>query len=88
MDILPEPILEKIFRYEHQLRYADVMRELVFHVINCVFKVQLSQAYNMKYRHPDGTLRPCIDIHSIYVSSSGLLHRIRNSRDSFYLNNL
>ena len=88
MDILPEPILDKIFRYEHQLRYADVMRELVFHVINCVFKVQLSQAYNMKFRHPDGTLVPSIYINRIPVSHFGLLHSIQHSRDSFYLNNL
>ena len=88
MDILPEPILDKIFRYEHQLRYADVMRELVFHVINCVFKVQLSQAYNMKFRHPDGPFVPSININRIQVSPFGLLHRIRNSRDSVYLNNL
>ena len=83
MDILPEPILDKIFRYEHQLRYADVMRELVFHDIMRVFKVQLSQAYNMKSRHLDGTLVPSISINSRHVSSFKLLHRIRNSRDSF-----
>ena len=85
--MLPEPILDNNFRYEHQLRYADVMREFVFHVINGVFKVQFNQAYNMKYCHPDGTLRPCIDINRIYVSSFGLLHRIRNSRDGRYLLN-
>ena len=84
MGILPEPILDKIFRYEHQLRYADVMRELVFHVINCVFKVQLSQAYNMKVRHPDGTLVPSININRIQVSPFGLLHRKRNSRDNCF----
>ena len=80
MDILPEPILDKIFRYEHQLRYADVMRELLMHRIKCVFNIQFSQAFSMKYRHPDGCLRPCITIDKIVVSASQLLNRIRGRK--------
>lgn len=87
MDMLPAPILDHIFRYEHQLRYADVLRELVFHVINCVFKIQIKQAYNMKFRHPDGTCVPSININRIHVPSFKLLHIIRNSRYRLYLNN-
>ena len=77
MNLLPESLQETIYVYEHQLRHWDVMRELLIHKINCVFNVQFDQVYTMKYRHPDGSLRPCINVERIEVSSSHLLHRIR-----------
>ena len=77
MNTLPEVLENTIYTYKHQLRYWDVMRELLEHKINCVFNVQFNQVYTMKYRHPDGSLRPCITIDRIEVSASQLLHGIR-----------
>ena len=77
MNLLPESVLDTIYVYEHQLRHCDVMRELLMHKINCVFNVQCDQAFRMKYRHPDGSLRRCINVDRIEVSPSHLLHRIR-----------
>ena len=77
MNFLPEPLQDTIYMYEHQLGFADVMRELLIHRIKCVFNIQFSQAFRMKYRHPDGSLRPCITIDRIEVSASQLLNRIR-----------
>ena len=77
---LPNDVLSVIYIYEHQLRYSDVMRELLLSKIQCVFNVQSSQAFRMKYRHPDGSLRPCITIDRIDVSASQLLNRIRKQK--------
>ena len=55
MNFLPEPLQDIIYTYEHQLRFADVMRDLLLNKINCVFNIQFSQAFRMKYRHPDGS---------------------------------
>ena len=67
MTKLPDEVMNIIYNYEHQLRHWDVMRELLMHKINCVFNVQFSQAFRMKYRHPDGSLRPCITVDRIGV---------------------
>ena len=80
MTKLPDDVINIIYTYEHQLRHWDVMREQLMHKINCVFNVQFSQAFRMKYRHPDGSLRPCITIDRIEVSSSQLLQRIRERK--------
>ena len=80
MTKLPDDVINIIYTYEHQLRHWDVMRELLMHKINCVFNVQFSQAFRMKYRHPDGSLRPCITVDRIEVSSSQLLQRIRERK--------
>ena len=80
MNLLPEPLQDTIYVYEHQLIHWDVMRELLMHKINCVFNVQFNQAYTMKYRHPDKSLRPCISVYRIEVSPSLLLQRIRKRK--------
>ena len=80
MNLLPESVLDTIYVYEHHLRHWDVMRELLIHKINCVFNVQFDQVYTMKYRHPDGSLRPCITIDRIEVSAYQLLYRIRERK--------
>ena len=85
MNFLPEPLQDIIYTYEHQLRFADVTRELLTHKIKCVFNVQFSQAFRMKYRHPDGSLRPCITIDRIEVSASQLLNRIRKSKKIVFI---
>ena len=81
MNFLHEPLQDTIYTYEHQLRFSDVMRELLTHRIKCVFNVQFSQAFIMKYRRPDGSLRPCITIDRIEVSASQLLQRIRERKN-------
>ena len=80
MTNLSDGVINIIYTYDHQLRHWDVMRELLEHKINCVFNVQFNQVYTMKYRHPDGSLRPCITIDRIEVSASQLLHRIRERK--------
>ena len=80
MNTLPEPLQDTIYVYEHQLRHWDVMRELLMHKINCVFNVQCDQAFRMKYRHPYGSLRPCITVDRIEVSASQLLQRMRERK--------
>ena len=77
---LPNEVASVSYNYEHQLRYSDVMHELLLSKVQCVFNVQLSQAFRMKYRHPDGSLRPCITIDRIDVSASQLLNRIRKQK--------
>ena len=80
MTKLPDEVINIIYTYEHQLRHWDVMRELLMHKINCVFSVQFTQAFRMVYRHPDGSLRPCITTDRIEVSASQLLQRIRERK--------
>ena len=80
MTKLPDDVMKIIYTYEHQLRHWAVMRELLMHKIKCVFNVQFSQAFRMKYHHPDGSLRPCITIDRIEVSASELLQRIRERK--------
>ena len=81
MNFLPEPVQDIIYTYEHQLRLADVMQELLTHKIKCMFNIQYSQAFKMMYRHPDGSLRLSVTIDRTEVSASQLLNRIR---DNYY----
>ena len=80
MNFLLEPLQDTIYTYEHQLRLADVMQELFMHRLKCVFNIQFSEAFRMKYRHPDGSLRPCMNIDRIEVTASQLLNRIRERK--------
>eukprot|EP00969_Alexandrium_andersonii_P367071 15469913-Alexandrium_andersonii.AAC.1 len=75
---LPDEVINMIYTYEHQLSPWDVMRELLMRKTNCVLNVQMGQAFRMRYRHPDGSLRPCITIDRIEASSSELLQMTRN----------
>ena len=80
MNFLPEPLQDIIYTYEHQLRFADAMRDLLLNKIICVFNIQFSQAFRMKYRHPDGSLRLSVTIDLIEVSAYQLLNRIRKRK--------
>ena len=83
MNCLPEPLQDTIYTYEHQLRLADVMQELLTHKIKCMFNIQYSQAFKMMYRHPDGSLRLSVTIDRIEVSASQLLKRIRDMKATY-----
>ena len=85
MTKLHDAVMNIIYTYEHQLRHGDVMRELLMHKINCAFNVQFSQAFRTKYRHPDGSLRPCFTIDRIEVSSSQFLQRIREIKYTVFM---
>jgi hypothetical protein len=85
MTKLPGDVISIIYTYEHQLRYSDVMRELLLSKIQCVFNVQFNQALHMKYRLPCGSLRPCITIDRIEVSTSELLQKIRERQNYFFI---
>ena len=77
MNFLTEPLHDTIYTYEHQLRLADVMQELLTHKIKCMFNIQYSQSFKMMYRHPDGGLRIYATIDRIEVSTPHVLKRIR-----------
>ena len=80
MNFLPKPLQDIIYTYEHQLRLADVMQELLTRKINWMFNMQYNQTFKMMYRHPDRSLRLSVTIDLIEVSAYQLLNRIRKRK--------
>ena len=75
---LPEDVLDTIYKYKHQLEYAEVMEDLIQHKINCRYNVTIGMLPYMFYWNEEGEQIPSIVVSDIEVSAFEILSRIKN----------
>ena len=79
MNRLPEDVLDKIFKYKHQIEMIDVFKELIQHKINCRYNISIGMITYMFYLNEEGILIPSIAVSDIEVSSFEILNRIQSN---------
>ena len=79
MNRLPEDVLDKIFKYKHELEYAKVMEDLIQHKIDCRYNVTIGVLTYMLYLNEEGVQIPSIELSDIEVFSFEILSRIRSN---------
>ena len=79
---LPEDVLDTIYKYKHQLEYAEVMEDLIQHKINCRYNVTIGMLPYMFYWNEEGEQIPSIVVSDIEVFAFEILRRIRSN--TFY----
>ena len=67
MDYMPEEVVDKIYRYKHQLEYKSVMNELILHRLNTAFNMTLDMVEMMLYYDHNGCARKVINIDKLLV---------------------
>ena len=80
MNILPDNIIDIIYKYKHNLEYTNVMNELIQHKIHCKFNVTIEMLKYMFYVNQDGFKIACIDVSSINVFAYEILNEIKNNK--------
>jgi len=78
MNSLPDDVLDKIFKYKHEIEYAKVMEDLIQHKINCRYNVTIGMLTYMFYLNEEGVQIPSIELSDIEVFSFEILSRIRS----------
>ena len=81
MELLAEGLIDKIYKYKHELLYSKVMKQLKTYRVNIVFVVSLEF---LEYGYFDfgGVRTPCIDINSIDATSYQIRCLINNDFNS------
>ena len=77
MNRLSQDILDKIFKYKHELGMSDVLKELIQHKINCRYNISIGMLTYMFYLNEEGIRIPSISPSEIEVFSFEILNRIR-----------
>ena len=73
MNSLPDDVLDKIFKYKHEIEFKDLSNEFIQHEINCKYNVTIDMLTYMCYLNDEG-LRVCsIDVSSIEVFAFEIL---------------
>ena len=80
MNSLPDDILNKIFKYKHQLEFKDILNELTQIRINCRYMFSLSFVKSATYLSHHNKVKPCIDINNIDVEYYEILDIINNKK--------
>ena len=86
MDYLPEEVIDKIYRYKHQLEYKSVMNELILHRLNTAFNMTLDMVEMMLYYDHDGCARKVVNIDNIDCFAHEILAVILNRKHNLYSN--
>ena len=86
MDYLPEEVIDKIYRYKHQLEYKSVMNELILHRLNTAFNMTLDMVEMMLYYDHDGCARKVVNIDNIDCFAHEILAVILNRKHNLYNN--
>ena len=79
MKRLPEDVLDKIFKYTHEIEMSSVLNELIQHKINCRYNVTIGMLTYMFYLDAEGMRIPSIEVSDVEVFAFEILNRIRNS---------
>ena len=66
---LPEDVLDKIYKYQHQLEMSDVLKELFQHKTNCRYNISIGMLTYMFYLNEEGIRIPSISVPDIEVFS-------------------
>ena len=78
MNRLPEDVLDTIYKYKHQLEYAEVMEDLIQHKINCRYNVTISMLPYMFYWNEEGEQIPSIVVSDMDVFAFEILSGIKS----------
>ena len=84
MNNLPSDVVDKIYKYSHQMLYSECMKQLKLYRVHSAFNVSWDF---LEYAHYclNDVRKPCIDINNIEVSSRTILTSI--DYDNKVLNN-
>ena len=84
MNNLPSDVVDKIYKYSHQMLYSECMKQLQLYRVHSAFNVSWDF---LEYAHYclNDVRKPCIDINNIEVSSRKILTSI-NYDNSFLYN--
>ena len=85
MDYMPEEVIDKIYRYKHQLEYKSVMNELILHRLNTAFNMTLDMVEMMLYYDHNGCARKVINIDNIDCFAHEILAVILNRKHNVYI---
>ena len=77
MDRLPGDVIDKIYRYKHELEMSDVLKQLIQYKINCKYNISIGMLTYMFYLNEEGIRIPSISVSDIEVFSFEILDRIR-----------
>ena len=86
MDYLPEEVIDKIYKYKHQLEYKSVMNELILHRLNTAFNMTLDMVEMMLFYDYNGSTRKVINIDNIDCFAHEILAVIFNKKHNLYNN--
>jgi hypothetical protein len=78
MNLIPGDVLDKIFKYKHELEFKDVLKELIQNKINCRYNISIGMLTYMFYLNDEGIRIPTISVNDIDVFSFEILNRIRS----------
>ena len=84
MNLLPEDVLDTIYKYKHNLEYINVLDELTQLRINCRFLFSLNFVKTSRYLSHDKILKACIDLTNLHVESYELLDVLRTRKFKKY----
>ena len=84
MNLLPEDVLDTIYKYKHNLEMSNVFDELTQLRINCRFLCSLNFVKTSRYLSHDKILKACIDLKNIHVESYELLDVLRTRKFNKY----
>ena len=75
MNKLPSDVVNRIYKYSHQMLYSECMRQLKLYRVHSAFNVSWDF---LEYAHYclNDVRKPCIDINNIEVSSRKILNMI------------
>ena len=75
MNTLPSDVVNKIYKYSHQMLYSECMKQLQLYRVHSAFNVSWDFLEYAQYCL-NGVRKPCIDINKIEVSSLNILTSI------------
>ena len=77
MELLPEGLINKIYKYKHEMLYSKVMKRIQSHRLNTVFIASLKLLEYGYYECGDART-PCVNIDNIDATSYETLCLITN----------
>ena len=80
---LPEFLVDKIYKYRHEMLYSKVMRQLRSYRLNTVFRVSL-EFLEYGFYEFGGIRTPSIEINNIYAIPQEILCLINKSDTRTY----
>ena len=79
--LLPEGLVDEIYKYRHEMLYSKVMKQLKTYRVNLVFIVSL-EFLEYGYFEFGGARTPCINTNDIDATSYEILCLINNDFNS------
>ena len=81
MDKLPENMVDTIYRFEHEMSYSSVMKQLKTYRLNIVFTVSIEFFLLYGCYEFKGVRIPCIDLNNINATCYEILYLINNDNN-------